>query len=159
MPQLSMHSPIGDLTVTEEEGSIISLDWGWVPEEWQAETPLLKNAIDQLNEYFDGDRLDFDLPLNPPGSDFQKAVCQAMVDIPGGKTKSYGEIAKDIESSAQAVGNACGLNPIPIIIPCHRVLAAGKEMGGFSGQGGVDTKAILLKLEGALPPQQQELDI
>lgn len=159
MPQLSMHSPIGDLTVTEEDGSIISLDWGWVPEEWQSETPLLKNAIDQLNEYFDGDRLDFDLPLNPPGSDFQKAVCQAMVDIPGGKTKSYGEIAKDIESSAQAVGNACGLNPIPIIIPCHRVLAAGKEMGGFSGQGGVDTKAILLKLEGALPPQQQELDI
>lgn len=158
MAQLSMHSPVGDLTITEEDGAIISLDWGWVPEEWQEETPLLLTAIDQLNAYFDGERLDFDLPLNPPGSDFQKAVCAAMVAIPGGKTRSYGEIAKDIESSAQAVGNACGLNPIPIIIPCHRVLAAGRQMGGFSGDGGVDTKKKLLALEKALPPQQQTLD-
>ncbi len=159
MPQLSMHSPIGDLTITEEEGAIISLDWGWIPEEWQTETDLLKEAIEQLDDYFDGKRLDFDLPLNPPGSDFQKQVCSAMCDIPGGSTKSYGEIAKDIESSAQAVGNACGLNPIPVIIPCHRVLAAGKQMGGFSGLGGVDTKKILLQLEGALPPQQQTFDL
>ncbi len=159
MPQLCMHSPLGDLTVTEEEGAIISLDWGWVPSEWQSETPVLKQAIEQLNEYFDGDRLDFDLPLNPPGSEFQKAVCQAMVDIPGGSTKSYGEIARQIDGSAQAVGNACGLNPIPIIIPCHRVLAAGKEMGGFSAPGGVDTKKILLELENALPPQQQSFDL
>lgn len=158
MSQLCMHSPVGDLTVTEEEGYIISLDWGWVPEEWQSETPLLRSAIDQLNEYFDGDRLDFDLPLNPPGSDFQKRVCSAMSAIPGGKTKSYGEIAKELENSAQAVGNACGLNPIPIIIPCHRVLAAGKEMGGFSGQGGVETKQALLTLENALPPLQIKLN-
>jgi len=159
MPQLSMHSPVGDLTVTEENGEIISLDWGWVPEEWQTETPILKEAVDQLNDYFDGLRVDFDLPLNPPGSDFQRQVCFVMKAIPGGETKSYGDIAKELESSAQAVGNACGLNPIPIIIPCHRVLAAGKEMGGFSGQGGVETKKILLKLEGALPPQQQSLDL
>ncbi|MEP3244008.1 MAG: methylated-DNA--[protein]-cysteine S-methyltransferase [Sneathiella sp.] len=159
MPQLSMHSPIGDLTITEEDGAIVSLDWGWIPTEWQSETPLLKKTINQLNEYFDGNRLDFDLPLNPPGSDFQKDVCQAMVNIPGGSTKSYGEIAKELESSAQAIGNACGLNPIPIIIPCHRVLAAGKQMGGFSGLGGVDTKAVLLSLENALPPQQQSLDL
>jgi methylated-DNA-[protein]-cysteine S-methyltransferase len=102
--------------------------------------------------------VDFDLPLNPPGSDFQKKVCFAMVAIPGGQTKSYGEIAKNIESSAQAVGNACGLNPIPIIIPCHRVLAAGKEMGGFSGLGGLDTKRALLNLEDAMPPEQQQLN-
>jgi len=159
MSQLCMHSPVGDLTVTEEDGYIISLDWGWVPEEWQSETPLLQNAIAQLNEYFDGERLDFDLPLNPPGSDFQKQVCTAMSAIPGGQTISYGEIAKKIESSAQAVGNACGLNPIPIIIPCHRVLAAGKEMGGFSGQGGVETKQALLTLEGALPPLQISLEL
>ena len=159
MPQLCMHSPVGDLTITEEENAIISLDWGWVPAEWQSETPLLKTAIDQLNEYFDGDRLDFDLPLNPPGSDFQKLVCTAMIAIKGGTTKSYGEIAKDINSSAQAVGNACGLNPIPIIIPCHRVLAANKAMGGFSGQGGVETKAALLTIENALPPQQLSLDL
>jgi methylated-DNA-[protein]-cysteine S-methyltransferase len=153
-----MHSPVGDLTVSEEEGEIISLDWGWVPEEWQSETPVLKEALQQLNDYFDGKRVDFDLPLNPPGSDFQKKVCFAMVAIPGGQTKSYGEIAKNIESSAQAVGNACGLNPIPIIIPCHRVLAAGKEMGGFSGLGGLDTKRALLNLEDAMPPEQQQLN-
>lgn len=159
MSQLCMHSPVGDLTITEEDGAIISLDWGWVQQEWQSETPLLTQAIQQLNEYFDGERLDFDLPLNPPGSGFQKQVCQAMVDIPGGSTKSYGEIAQSIDSSAQAVGNACGLNPIPIIIPCHRVLAAKKEMGGFSGQGGVETKIALLTLENALPPQQISLDL
>ena len=159
MSQLCMHSPIGDLTVTDEDGAIISLDWGWVPQEWQAETPLLREAINQLDDYFDGKRVDFDLPLNPPGSDYQKKVCFAMKAIPGGTTRSYGEIAKDLESSAQAVGNACGLNPIPIIIPCHRVLAAGKQMGGFSGDGGVDTKKILLELENALPPIQQQLDL
>lgn len=159
MPQLSMHSPVGDITVTEEDGEIISLDWGWIPEEWQEESPLLLTAIEQLNEYFDGERLDFALPLNPPGSEFQKQVCQAMCDIPGGETKTYGEIAKSIESSAQAVGNACGLNPIPIIIPCHRVLAAGKEMGGFSGLGGVETKKVLLALENALPPIQESLNL
>ncbi|WP_025897360.1 methylated-DNA--[protein]-cysteine S-methyltransferase [Sneathiella glossodoripedis] len=159
MPQLSMHSPVGDLTVTEEDGQIISLDWGWVPSEWQEETPLLLTAIEQLNDYFDAKRLEFDLPLNPPGSQFQKAVCSAMSAIPAGQTRSYGEIAKDLDSSAQAVGNACGLNPIPIIIPCHRVLAANREMGGFSGQGGVETKKKLLALENALPPQQQSLDL
>ncbi len=159
MAQLSMHSPVGDLTVTEEEGAIISLDWGWVPAEWQEETPLLLEAVDQLNDYFDGKRLDFDLPLNPPGSDFQKSVCFAMKAIPGGETRTYGDIAKELNSAAQPVGNACGLNPIPIIIPCHRVLAAGKEIGGFSGDGGVETKKKLLILENALPPQQQSLDL
>ncbi len=159
MAQLSMHSPVGDLTVTEEEGAIISLDWGWVPAEWQEETPLLLEAVEQLNDYFDGKRLDFDLPLNPPGSDFQKSVCFAMNAIPGGQTRTYGDIAKELKSAAQPVGNACGLNPIPIIIPCHRVLAAGKEIGGFSGDGGIETKKKLLILENALPPQQQSLDL
>ncbi|GLQ04943.1 methylated-DNA--[protein]-cysteine S-methyltransferase [Sneathiella chinensis] len=159
MPQLCMHSPVGDLTLTEEDGAIVSLDWGWVPSEWQEKTPLLEQAIQQLNDYFDGERLDFDLPLNPPGSDFQKQVCAAMNAIPGGQTRSYGDIARDLDSSAQAVGNACGLNPIPIIIPCHRVLAAGKDLGGYSGDGGLDTKKALLRLENALPSQQQELDI
>ena len=159
MAQLSMHSPVGDLTITDEEGAIISLDWGWVPAEWQEETPLLLEAVDQLNDYFDGKRLDFDLPLNPPGSDFQKSVCFAMKAIPGGQTRTYGDIAKELGSAAQPVGNACGYNPIPIIIPCHRVLAAGQQIGGFSGDGGVDTKKKLLILENALPPQQQSLDL
>ncbi|MEX0583970.1 MAG: methylated-DNA--[protein]-cysteine S-methyltransferase [Sneathiella sp.] len=159
MPQLSLHSPVGDLTVTEEDGIIISLDWGWVPTEWQSATPLLDRAVDQLNRYFDGEIGDFDLPLTPPGTEFQKKVWAEMLKIPAGKTKSYGEIAKILKSAAQPVGTACGANPIPIIIPCHRVLAAGGRMGGYSGLGGLETKTALLRLEKALPPEQQRLEL
>ncbi|WP_340148583.1 methylated-DNA--[protein]-cysteine S-methyltransferase [uncultured Sneathiella sp.] len=159
MPQLSLHSPVGDLTVTEENGVIISLDWGWVPAEWQSTTPLLDRAVDQLNRYFDGEIGDFDLPLDPPGTDFQKKVWSEMLKIPAGQTKSYGEIAKILNSAAQPVGTACGANPIPIIIPCHRILAAGGKMGGYSGLGGLETKTALLRLEKALPHEQQQLDL
>ncbi|MEH6527925.1 MAG: methylated-DNA--[protein]-cysteine S-methyltransferase [Sneathiella sp.] len=159
MAQLSMHSPVGDLTVTEEDGKVISLDWGWIPAEWQTETPLLTKAIEQLNQYFDGNIGDFDLPLDPPGTDFQKRVWDQMLKIPAGTTKSYGDLAKALTTAAQPVGTACGANPIPIIIPCHRVLAAGGQMGGYSGLGGLDTKKSLLKLEKALPPEQQTLDL
>ncbi|MFC4271655.1 methylated-DNA--[protein]-cysteine S-methyltransferase [Sneathiella chungangensis] len=159
MALLSLHSPVGDLTVTEEDGKIISLDWGWVPKEWQSSTPLLEDAINQLNRYFDGEIGDFDLPLAPPGTEFQKKVWAEMLKIPAGKTKSYGEIAKILGSAAQPVGTACGANPIPIIIPCHRILAAGGKMGGYSGDGGLETKKALLRLENALPMDQQLLDI
>lgn len=159
MAQLSLHSPIGDLTVTEEEGKIISLDWGWVPGKWQSTTPLLEAAVDQLNRYFDGEIGEFDLPLEPPGTEFQKKVWAEMLKIPAGKTKSYGEIAKILGSAAQPVGTACGANPIPIIIPCHRILAAGGKMGGYSGDGGLETKKALLRLEKALPLEQQSLDL
>ncbi len=83
------------------------------------------------------------------GSDFQRAVCDAMSAIPFGETLTYGDIAKLTGNSAQAVGNACGANPIPIIIPCHRVMGAGGKLVGFSGAGGVETKVQLLRLEGA----------
>mgnify|MGYP001793669103 FL=1 len=139
MAQLSLHSPVGDLTITEEDGKIISLDWGWVPEQWQSTTPLLEEAVEQLNRYFDAEIGDFDLPLDPPGTEFQKKVWAEMLKIPAGKTKSYGEIAKILKSAAQPVGTACGANPIPIIIPCHRILAAGGKMGGYSGDGGLET--------------------
>ncbi|MCF8466824.1 MAG: methylated-DNA--[protein]-cysteine S-methyltransferase [Sneathiella sp.] len=159
MPQLSLHSPVGDLTITEEDGEIVSLDWGWVPEKWQNATPLLETAIEQLNQYFDGEIGDFDLPLKPPGTEFQKKVWAEMLKIPAGQTRSYGEIAKILNSAAQPVGSACGANPIPIIIPCHRVLAAGGRMGGYSGDGGLETKKALLRLEKALPHEQQSLDL
>ncbi|MDF2368749.1 methylated-DNA--[protein]-cysteine S-methyltransferase [Sneathiella sp.] len=159
MAQLSLHSPVGDLTVTEEDGKIISLDWGWVPEQWQSATPILEEAAAQLNRYFDAEIGDFDLPLDPPGTEFQKKVWAEMLKIPAGKTKSYGEIAKILKSAAQPVGTACGANPIPIIIPCHRILAAGGKMGGYSGEGGLETKQALLRLENALPNEQQSLDI
>ena len=148
MPQLSLHSPIGDLTISEEDGAIIALDWGWGRD--QNETVLLLQARDQLDAYFDGGLEDFDLPLNAVGTPHQQKVYDAMSAIPYGETLTYGEIAKNIGSVARAVGGACGSNPIPVIIPCHRVLA-GNSMGGYSGDGGLETKTALLRLEGALP--------
>jgi len=82
------------------------------------------------------------------GSDFQRAVCDAMRAIPFGETRTYGEIARALGVPAQAVGQACGANPIPVIIPCHRVLGAA-SLGGFSGSGGIETKVALLRHEGA----------
>lgn len=148
MPQLSLHSPLGDLTLFEEDGALVSLEWGWVPE--QQETPLLARARDALHGYFDGDLMTFDLPLSPAGTQHQQKVWQAMREIPYGETASYGELAAKIGSGAQAVGTACGKNPLAIIIPCHRVLATGGAIGGYSGGAGVETKITLLTLEGAL---------
>lgn len=147
MPQLSLHSPVGDLTVSEENGAIVALDWGWGRD--QDTTPLLRRARDLLNAYFDGDATDFDLPLEPAGSPFQRRVWTAMCEIPAGGTETYGSLADRIDGIARAVGTACGRNPIPIIIPCHRVVAA-NGLGGYSGDGGLETKVALLRLEGAL---------
>ena len=90
------------------------------------------------------------LPLAPAGSPFEKRVWSAMQKIPYGETRCYGDLASDIRSAPRAVGGACGKNPIPIVIPCHRVLAKA-GLGGYSGAGGLDTKQALLRLEGALP--------
>ena len=147
MSQISMHAPIGDLTISVEDNIIVSLDWGWAQE--QNTNTLLQDAKSQLNDYFDGLRKNFDLPLEPPGTNFQQRVWSMMEQIPHGKTITYGEIAKALGSSARAVGMACGANPIPVIIPCHRVVAA-NDMGGYSGDGGVETKRALLCLERVL---------
>ena len=134
MPQVSLHAPIGDITVFEEDGAIVSLDWGWVPQ--QAPSALLEQARAQLDAYFDGELTRFDLPLAPAGSAYQKRVWQALRDIPYGETRSYQQIASSVGGSARSVGQANGRNPIPLIIPCHRVLAAGGKVGGFSAPGG-----------------------
>ncbi len=142
-----VETPVGRLGVHEDGGAITRLTWGAVAE--GPETPLLAEALRQLQAYFDGTLARFDLPLRVVGSDFQRAVCDAMSAIPLGDTRTYGDIATATGNSAQAVGNACGANPIPIIIPCHRVLGAGGRMVGFSGAGGVETKVWLLRHEGA----------
>lgn len=147
MPQFSMLTPIGELAISEDDGHIVALDWG--SGKFQDETPLLKAARDQLNAYFDGKLKHFDLPLLPAGSAHQIKVWGAMCEIPPGEVMAYGELAKRIRSSAQAVGQACGSNPIPIIIPCHRVVTVGKRPGGHSGDGGAETKCALLAIEGA----------
>ena len=147
-PQLSLHTPVGDITLSEDDGALVSVDWGWA--EGQKETALLKRARKQLQDYFDGNRQEFDLPLNPHGTVLQQKIWAGMGAIPYGTTLAYGELGKQVGTIARVVGNACGRNPLPILIPCHRVLAAHGKLGFYSGEGGVDTKVALLRLEGAL---------
>lgn len=144
--QLSLHSPVGDLTISEDGGAIVSIDWGWVAD--QSETPLLTEARRQLHDYFDGKRHGFDLALAPVGTGYQRRVWQALCDIPPGSTRTYADIARTVGGSPRAVGGANGRNPIPIVIPCHRVVAM-TGIGGYSGGDGLPTKRFLLALEGA----------
>jgi len=143
---ISVETQFGRLFLTDKDGAIVRVDWRGVAS--GAVTPVLQEAADQLRAYDVGRLQDFDLPLRVAGSDFQRAVCDAMRAIPFGYTRTYGEIARDVGRPAQAVGQACGGNPIPVIIPCHRVMGA-KGLTGFSGAGGVETKVALLRHEGA----------
>jgi methylated-DNA-[protein]-cysteine S-methyltransferase len=145
MPQLSLHTPLGEVTLSEEDGAIVALDWGRGSE--QEATALLREARDQLHDYFDGKRAHFQLPLAPHGTPYQRRVWSALRTIPAGETRSYAEIAREVASHPRAVGQANGRNPIPIIIPCHRVVAASGAIGGYSGLDGPETKRYLLALE------------
>ncbi len=146
MPQLSLHTPIGDLTLSEEAGALVALDWGWGRD--QTPTPLLARARARLQDYFDGvlAAAEFDLPLAPSGTAFQRRVWAELRRIPPGVTRTYGELAQAVHSAARAVGQANGANPLPILIPCHRVVAAG-GLGGYSAPGGIETKTWLLDHE------------
>jgi methylated-DNA-[protein]-cysteine S-methyltransferase len=144
MPQLSLHTPVGDITVFEEDEAIVSLDWGWVSD--QAPSRVLQCAKEQLEAYFDGGLKEFDLPLAPPGTAYRRQVWQALCAIPYGETLSYQDIAVKAGGSARSVGQANGRNPIPLIIPCHRVVAT-THIGGYSGGDGLPTKRWLLALE------------
>ncbi len=144
--ETTIDTPTGPVTISETQGAIVRLNWRQGGED---DTPLLRRAATQIRAYFQKkERYDFDLPLRVAGSDFQRAVCDAMSAIPFGEIRTYGQIAQDLGVPPQAVGGACGGNPIPIIIPCHRVLGA-DSLGGFSGAGGVETKVALLRHEGA----------
>lgn len=145
MPQLSLMTPLGELTLSEDDGSIVALDWGRGRD--QMATPLLREARDQLHDYFDGRRLHFQLPLAPHGTPYQRRVWAALTRIPPGETRSYADIAREVASVPRAVGQANGANPIPILIPCHRVVAADGSLGGYSGLDGPITKRFLLAHE------------
>jgi methylated-DNA-[protein]-cysteine S-methyltransferase len=147
MRALSLESPIGPLTVFEENGQINRIVWGGksVGEPSQ----LLVSVKRQIADYFAGKRRHFDAPLKPAGSELELKVWRTMSDIPYGATDTYGEIAKRLDTNARLVGQACGRNPIPILQPCHRVVAA-RGLGGFSAPGGVEWKQKLLVLERAL---------
>ena len=146
MKQRTVPTQFGDLTLTEEDGAITALSWTRIRH--QDTSDVLEEAAAQLAGYAAGTREAFDLPLHVKGSDFQRDVCAAMSAIPFGYTLTYGDIAKQLGVPAQAVGGACGGNPIPVIIPCHRVMGV-KGLTGFSGRGGVETKVALLRHEKA----------
>lgn len=145
MMRAGMDGPFGPVTVVEDGGRLVGLEWHEGP---PAETPLLAEALRQLAAYFDRKLDRFDLPMDW-GTGLNAAVRHAMAEIPFGQTRTYGQIAKLVGAPAQAVGQACGANPLPILIPCHRVTGT-NWFGGFSAPGGVETKAALLRHEGAL---------
>lgn len=150
-------SPVGRLLVAGDQDAIRHIEF---PDDGKAAPPqpgwsesnsgLLQEAADQLNEYFTGRRTVFTLPLGPEGTEFQKAVWRHLQEIPYGQTISYGELAKRLgkPKASRAVGAANGCNPLPIVIPCHRVIGADGRLTGFGG--GLPTKKALLTLEAGL---------
>ena len=147
MPCLFYDSPVGPMTLVQEGEALTRLDFD-VPSQPEEATPLLLEACRQLREYFAGERKAFALPLAPAGTEFQKKVWAALREIPWGETRSYGDIARAIgkPTACRAVGMANGRNPLPIFIPCHRVIGTNGSSTGSSG--GLERKRFLLRLEG-----------
>ncbi len=148
----TVHTCLGEITIIESEGDIVTVSLGNKNPSKDAvaqESPVLKNAAQQINEYLAGDRKEFSLRLNPDGSAFQKKVWAALMTIPYGETVSYKEIAERIgqPGAARAVGMANNKNPILIAIPCHRVVGASGSLVGYAA--GLDVKEKLLALEKA----------
>ena len=148
MPIATLETPLGLIGVEEAGGAIARSFWAARPSDDRS--PLLAEALAQLGAYVGGRLRRFDLPLAPAPDAFHAAFREALLAIPYGETRTYGDLARSLGTHAQAVGAACGANPVPIIVPCHRVLSA-TGIGGFSGGLGVETKIALLKLEGGFP--------
>ncbi|CAO3415301.1 methylated-DNA--[protein]-cysteine S-methyltransferase [Azospirillum doebereinerae] len=149
--QLTVDSPLGPLLLTSQDGALTVLGWGRA--ERDAPDAVLDETARQLEAYFAGRLHRFDLLLKPAGTAFRQSVWAAMLAIPYGGTLTYGGVARALGSAPRAVGGACGANPIPVIIPCHRILGSGGAAGGYSGQGGLETKAWLLDLERRHAPE------
>jgi len=148
----SMDSPVGKLTLAGKGGRLMHLhmvDQTYEPsrEGWEPDHDAFPEAVEQLDAYFAGDRTEFDLDLDLVGTVFQRRVWEALLSIPYGETRSYGEIARQIGSPGafRAVGLANGHNPIGIIVPCHRVIGSSGQLTGYGG--GLDRKRALLELE------------
>lgn len=153
MKYTHIDSPIGTLLVTRDEGGVTGLDLPkaryprQVQDDWERDDAAFDDVRGQLSEYFAGTRQNFDLPLNARGNAFQHAVWQALTEIPYGGTTSYGKVAATVghPDGARAVGVANGQNPIPIIVPCHRVIGADGSLTGYGG--GLPAKRWLLDHE------------
>jgi methylated-DNA-[protein]-cysteine S-methyltransferase len=145
-------SPVGRLAIVADHGAVTAVRWASAGERTRDNSPdpVLKEAAGQLEHYFARKLRRFDLPLAAHGTDFQKRVWTMMSEIPYGETATYGGMAMALGSGPRAIGMACGRNPIPIIVPCHRVLGSGGKEGGFSGGKGLPTKRKLLALEGVV---------
>lgn len=148
----TMESPVGTLTLAGSGGRLRHLrivDQTYEPSRdgWEAHDAYFGDAVAQLEAYFAGERLDFDLDLDLVGTEFQRRVWAALLRIPYGETRSYGQIAAQIGSpgASRAVGLANGHNPIGIIVPCHRVIGANGSLTGYGG--GLDKKKQLLEME------------
>jgi methylated-DNA-[protein]-cysteine S-methyltransferase len=152
MAAIGINGPFGPIVLESTTGETLSRVrfGGSMPT--RATTTFLDDAARQFSAYFAGTLHDFDLPLAPAATPFQRRVRAAMRAIPYGETRSYGDLARDLGSAARAVGQACGRNPLPIIVPCHRVLAAGGALGGFSAGDGVATKVQILNFESRHAP-------
>ena len=147
-------TPLGQMAVGEEDGALVRL---WLPNQptprlMPHKTPLLERAQGQILEYFNGQRQVFDLPLSPVGTQFQQKVWKALRDIPYGRTECYGALAERIgcPGGARAVGTANHRNPLPILVPCHRVVGAKGQLAGYAG--GLEMKRALLELENGKNP-------
>ena len=150
-----LDSPVGKLHLLAHDSALIALVWRigrhsdlpFANARVDANHAVLRETARQLDEYFAGRRRDFDVPLEPRGTDFQRSVWQALRAIPFGETRSYGELARQLGNPAamRAVGAANGGNPISIIVPCHRVIGANGSLTGFGG--GIPAKAWLLAHE------------
>jgi methylated-DNA-[protein]-cysteine S-methyltransferase len=152
MTILYVDSPVGRLAIEQDQDAVTGLRWASAGERARDRKPgpLAKEAARQLDLYFARKLKRFDLPLKQRGTDFQQRVWAMMRDIPYGETATYGGMAMALGSGPRPVGMACARNSIPIIVPCHRVLASGGKEGGFSGGKGLPTKRQLLTLEGVV---------
>lgn len=154
----TLESPVGPLFLAVSDDGLRAIEFPTSRHplrrgaDWrEGAHPLIDRTRQQLHEYFDGRRREFDLPLAPLGTAFQRAVWQALASIPYGQTVSYVQLAARVgrPTASRAVGAANGRNPLPIVLPCHRVIGADGSLTGFGG--GLPTKRFLLELEGALP--------
>ncbi len=145
MPSMICKTPFCQMKVSAEDGYITAIDFFSSNEPVGQTAPsLLNEARRQLTQYASSASYAFNLPLHPQGTDFQQRVWKALQEIPAGQVKTYGELARQLNSSPRAVGNACRKNPIPLLIPCHRVVSK-QGLGGYAGQ--TEGREIRLKMQ------------
>lgn len=157
---LVLDSPLGPLELQSRDGeSLSAIRFGATergPTGSSAPAPVLVEVARQLGEYFAGERRSFELPIAPSGTPFRRSVWQALLAIPYGHTHTYGQVARQLGlplTASRAVGAANGANPIPVVVPCHRVIGAGGRLTGYGG--GLDRKEALLRLEGVRTERDQ----